>query len=130
MKGISNAQRNVYSTLQIDCASVCSVGSDCRDNRRGLDIQCKSTRNYEWPDMWSRRSLQKTRRSHSSYSVGKDGFCDMLCSILRIALHFGLASDKQSSICHNRHSDRCRSWLISGMVAEVGQCSYDRIKCS
>ena len=51
IKGIFNARRNVYSTLQIDCDSVCSVGSDCRDDRHGLDIQCKSTRNYEWTDM-------------------------------------------------------------------------------
>ena len=128
MKGISNAERNVCSTLQIDSSSVCFAGIDSRDDRHGFDIQCKSTRNYEWTNMWSRRLLQKTRQWHSSRSVGKDGFCDMLGSSLRIALHFGLVSDKEANTYHNLYSSRCRSWQIGGRVA--GTVSPDTIEAS
>ena len=51
IRDTSNAKRNEHSILQIDCCSVFSSSIDWRDDRRGLDIQCKSTRNYEWTDM-------------------------------------------------------------------------------
>ena len=58
---------------------------------------------------------------HSSHSAGKDGFGDMLCNNLRIALHFGLESDKEANSCHIRHSDRCPAWSIGGRVAVIGR---------
>ena len=42
----SNGKRNACSTQQIVFHSACSCGSDCHDDRRGLYILCKHTRNY------------------------------------------------------------------------------------